>query len=440
MEPKVSIIVPVYNAEKSLARCVDSILNQEYRDFELLLMDDGSKDQSGAICDAYAQADARVVVVHKENSGVSDTRNQGIERAQGTYLQFVDSDDWLTPDATKLMVRAAEETGCDMVIADFYRVAGEMVSRKGDIDADHVIGREEFASFMMENPADYYYGVLWNKLYRRDIINAHQIRMDANISWCEDFMFNLEYVRYASSFYALRTPVYYYVKTKGSLVNQKISFSKTVEMKLMMFECYNDFYKHVLDEAAYEKKRLQVYRFLVDAAKDGFVFPASIPGTQKLGEERSQALQEVISDDGIIVEKYRDRKLLERYLESVALKYDMTMAEISLLLYRKDASHELSRKNLANLMHLSRGNLRATLQRLTAKEMLEVAELPKTKGSERKIRLDLLPAADAVLQDIEAAERDYDEARFRSFTKEEIRQYTALARRVMENEKFTLQK
>ena len=440
MKPTVSMIIPVYNAEKSLARCVDSILNQEYRDFELLLMDDGSKDQSGAICDAYAQADARVVVVHKENSGVSDTRNQGIERAQGTYLQFVDSDDWLTPDATKLMVRAAEESGCDMVIADFYRVAGEMVSRKGDIDADHVIGREEFASFMMENPADYYYGVLWNKLYRRDIINAHQIRMDANISWCEDFMFNLEYVRYASSFYALRTPVYYYVKTKGSLVNQKISFSKTVEMKLMMFECYNDFYKHVLDEAAYEKKRLQVYRFLVDAAKDGFVFPASIPGTQKLGEERSQALQEVISDDGIIVEKYRDRKLLERYLESVALKYDMTMAEISLLLYRKDASHELSRKNLANLMHLSRGNLRATLQRLTAKEMLEVAELPKTKGSERKIRLDLLPAADAVLQDIEAAERDYKLAKFRDFTEEEIRTYTALERRVQKNEKTILQK
>ena len=106
MEPKVSIIVPVYNAEKSLARCVDSILNQEFRDFELILMDDGSKDRSGEICDGYARADARVVVVHKENTGVSDTRNQAIARARGTFLQFVDSDDWLTPDATKLMVRA----------------------------------------------------------------------------------------------------------------------------------------------------------------------------------------------------------------------------------------------------------------------------------------------------------------------------------------------
>lgn len=489
MEPKVSIIVPVYNAEKSLARCVDSILNQEFRDFELILMDDGSKDRSGDICDGYARADARVVVVHKENSGVSDTRNQAIARARGTFLQFVDSDDWLTADATKLMVRAAEETGCDLVIADFYRVVGEMVSRKGDIDADQVIGREAFVGFMMENPADYYYGVLWNKLYRREIVEAHGIRMDAKISWCEDFLFNLEYVRYATTFYALRTPVYYYVKTKGSLVNQKISFTRTVEMKLAMFECYNDFFKHVLDEEAYERKRLQVYHFLVDAAKDGFVFPATIPGTQKLGEERSQALQEVISEDGIIVERYRDRKLIERYLESVALKYDMTMAELSLLLYRKDAGQALegtdsgetaelkdagkalSRKDLAELMHMSRGNLRMALQKLVARGMLEVVDVPrkrseatemaemaglfgkrveapdagedgltKKKREPRKIRLELLPAADAVLQDIAAAERDYEQAKFRGFTEDEIRQFTALERRVQENEKQVLQK
>lgn len=489
MEPKVSIIVPVYNAEKSLARCVDSILNQEFRDFELILMDDGSRDGSGDICDGYARADARVVVVHKENTGVSDTRNQAIARARGTFLQFVDSDDWLTADATKLMVRAAEETGCDLVIADFYRVVGEMVSRKGDIDTDQVIGREAFVGFMMENPADYYYGVLWNKLYRREIVEAHGIRMDAKISWCEDFLFNLEYVRYATTFYALRTPVYYYVKTKGSLVNQKISFARTVEMKLAMFECYNDFFKHVLDEEAYERKRLQVYHFLVDAAKDGFVFPATIPGTLKLGEERSQALQEVISEDGIIVERYRDRKLIERYLESVALKYDMTMAELSLLLYRKDAGQALegkdageaadrkdagkalSRRDLAELMHMSRGDLRSALQKLVTRGMLEVVDVPrkrreaaeiaeatglfgkrgeaqdadadgmtKKKRDPRKIRLELLPAADAVLQDIDAAERDYEQAKFRGFTEDEIRQYTALERRVQENEKQVLQK
>lgn len=166
MNPTVSIIVPVYNAQEYLRRCVDSILGQEYQDFELLLMDDGSTDGSAEICDSYAQADSRVRTVHKENTGVSDTRNQAISQARGTYLQFLDSDDWITPDATKLLVRTAEENGCDLVIADFYRVVGERVSQKGDIDEDGVLTREEFAAHMMENPADFYYGVLWNKLYR----------------------------------------------------------------------------------------------------------------------------------------------------------------------------------------------------------------------------------------------------------------------------------
>ena len=116
---------------------------------------------------------------------------------------------------------------------------------------------------MMENPADFYYGVLWNKLYRRDIIEEHRLRMDPDISWCEDFLFNLEYIGHARRFFALQVPIYYYVKTKGSLASQGMSISKTVRTKLMLFEYYNQFYKTVLDEAGYEKHRLKVYRFLV---------------------------------------------------------------------------------------------------------------------------------------------------------------------------------
>ena len=207
--PAVSIIIPVYNAENFLARCVDSVLGQEYTDFELLLIDDGSKDKSGAMCDAYAASDSRVCVFHKENAGVSAARNQALSEARGTYIQFLDSDDWMTPDSTKLLVRAAEENDCDLVIADFYRVVGERVSRKGDIEDEGVMSPEEFAAHMMESPADYYYGVLWNKLYRRSIIEAHDLRMNAEISWCEDFMFNLEYIRFAERITALRAPIYY---------------------------------------------------------------------------------------------------------------------------------------------------------------------------------------------------------------------------------------
>ena len=251
MNPTVSIIVPIYNAEKYLNRCVDSILNQEYTDFELILVNDGSKDASPQICDEYAKEDARVRVIHKENTGVSDTRNIAIGHAAGKYLQFLDSDDWITPDATKLLVRAAENYHCDMVISDFYRVVGEHLAHKGDIEADGVMTLETFAAHMVENPADFYYGVLWNKLYRREIVEKYRLRMDVTISWCEDFMFNLEYIRHGKAFYALHAPIYYYVKTKGSLASQGASITNTVRMKLMVFEYYNNFYKQVFDETDY---------------------------------------------------------------------------------------------------------------------------------------------------------------------------------------------
>lgn len=288
VKPMVSIIVPVYNAQDFIERCVDSILQQEYTNFELLLLDDGSTDRSGEICDRYAEADKRVCVIHKENSGVSDTRNLALDRAKGNYIQFVDSDDWIAADATRLFVETAENTRCDMVICDFYRVVGERVSHKGDIKAEGLLTMEEFAGYMMEDPADFYYGVLWNKFYRNEIIKKHNLRMDHSISWCEDFMFNLEYLRYAEHVCPIHNPLYYYVKRKGSLVSQGLSLSNTIKMKRDVFSYYNNFYKHVFDEEQYEKNRLQVYKFLVDSASDGTVMPSLLPGAWKLGEEQKK--------------------------------------------------------------------------------------------------------------------------------------------------------
>lgn len=291
--PLVSIIVPIYNAGKTIDRCINSILNQKYKDFELILLNDGSTDDSGILCDAYAEKDMRIQVLHKENSGVSDTRNRGIAMARGEYLQFLDSDDWITPDATSLFVRAATENECDMVIADFYRVVGERVSQKGSIEEEGIMKRVDYAANMMQKPADFYYGVLWNKLYKRSIIEQYQLKMDSSISWCEDFMFNLEYVRHTHTIYALKIPVYYYVKTKGSLVSQGISMKKTIQMKRIVFAHYNDFYKDVFDDTDYEKRKGQVYRFLFDAASDGSVSPLGIPGNYRLGNERTNVSEGV---------------------------------------------------------------------------------------------------------------------------------------------------
>lgn len=462
MRPMVSIVVPIYNAENYLRRCVDSILNQEYTDFELLLVNDGSTDASGDICEEYGDQDPRVIVIQKENTGVSDSRNRALDRARGKYLQFLDSDDWITPDATRLFVRAAEEYGCDMVISDFYRVVGERLSTKGDIEEEGVLTREEFAAHMMENPADFYYGVLWNKLYRRDIVEEHNLRMDTDINWCEDFMFNLEYIRYAKVFYALHAPIYYYVKRKGSLASQGINISKTVKMKLNVFEYYNNFYKHVLEEEDYEKNRLQVYRFFIDAAGDGTVPPSILPGSKKLGDERVFVNTEILQAEGPAGDAYRKRKLLEHYLEPVALKGDLKVADVRLLLCLCEKHEWDSRRELADFAGISRTNLTSGLQRLTMKGFLKVeevkepkpskkdkttgknkmktAEMAETKRKERggRIAATILPAADAIMKELKMAQRDYDAARFAGFTEEELIQYADLSEKIKENTKNIL--
>lgn len=462
MRPMVSIIVPIYNAEQYLRRCVDSILNQEYTDFELLLVNDGSTDASGDICEEYGDQDPRVIVIQKENTGVSDSRNRALDRARGKYLQFLDSDDWITPDATRLFVRAAEEYGCDMVISDFYRVVGERLSTKGDIEEEGVLTREEFAAHMMENPADFYYGVLWNKLYRRDIVEEHNLRMDTDINWCEDFMFNLEYIRYAKVFYALHAPIYYYVKRKGSLASQGINISKTVKMKLNVFEYYNNFYKHVLEEEDYEKNRLQVYRFFIDAAGDGTVPPSILPGSKKLGDERVFVNTEILQAEGLAGEDYRKRKLLEHYLEPVALKGDLKVMDVRLLLCLCEKHEWDSRRELADFAGISRTNLTSGLQRLTMKGFLKVeevkepkpskkdkttgknkmktAEMAETKRKERggRIAATILPAADAIMKELKMAQRDYDAARFAGFTEEELIKYADLSEKIKENTKNIL--
>ncbi len=426
MSVKVSIIVPVYNAEKTLRRCADSILNQDFTDYELFLVDDGSTDESGAICDEYASLDSRVHVIHKNNSGVSDTRNTALDLAHGTYIQFLDSDDWITPDATKLLVRAAEENHCDLVIADFYRVNGERVSQKGDIDEDTVISKEEFSRHMMENPADFYYGVIWNKLYRRDIIEEHDLRMNSEISWCEDFMFNLEYIRYAERFIALKVPIYYYVKTKGSLVSQSATISNTVKMKLGIFEYYNNFYKHTFDEEYYEKNRLRIYRFLVDTAKDGFVLPAILPGSKKLGSERTSVAPEALNGRGIILDSYRSKMLFYRYLEAVAIKHNLTLDDVCLLLALENPIPFTTKKELSYYSQLPLHTLSQALTHLSSHGFIQ--PLPMRHFSVR-----LLPTAKAILDELHTAVTDFENACMRGFTKEESCLYRQLSERIREN-------
>ncbi|MBO5279577.1 MAG: glycosyltransferase family 2 protein [Lachnospiraceae bacterium] len=429
---EVSIIVPVYNAEKTIRRCIESILNQEYTDFELILCDDGSRDASGKICDEYQRNDARIRVLHKENTGVSDTRNQGIQMAQGKYIQFLDADDWITVDATKLLVRTMKELDCDLVISDFYRVVGERLSHKGDIDTEGVLTPEEFAEFMMRNPADFYYGVLWNKLYKREIMEKHQLRMDKSMDWCEDFLFNLEYLLHVQRIAALQVPIYYYVKTEGSLVTQGMSISKTIKMKISVFEYYNAFYKHIYEEEDYEKRRLSVCRFLFDTATDGFVMPSFLGGSKKLGEERTGSYVYENLPNNIFSFHYQRRKLLEQYLEAIALRYDLELEDITLLTYIPKCSVFISKQELMDYTGYSARLVSRILQRLSVKKVIELITVKK------KMKIHIMEDYLSLYNELEYLQKDYMQVCFQGFTEEEKEACRRLIERTSENIKRIL--
>ncbi|MDD5862188.1 MAG: glycosyltransferase [Prevotella sp.] len=180
MSPKISIIVPIYRAEKTLRRCVDSLLQQDLEDFEVVLVDDGSPDRCGEICDDYAQKDRRVKVIHQENGGVAAARQAGIDAAQGEYTIHADPDDWVDPGMLSALYRKAEEENTDMVICDYwlntYQGQKRVTQRPSSLEHFEVI-RDLFGSLM---------GSTWNKLVRRECYERYGIRFPEGISYCED--------------------------------------------------------------------------------------------------------------------------------------------------------------------------------------------------------------------------------------------------------------
>ena len=290
-QPLVSIILPVYNAQNHLARCVGSICAQTYRNIEIVILNDGSKDQSLPVCEEFRQKDPRILLVDKANSGVSDTRNLGLKLASGKYVEFVDSDDYLDPDFTERLVAAAEENEADFVIAPYKMVipAGaskpEQVLDKiqdelgvmsvarppevreyGFLPAG-VYDKDTFALRLMDKPASYFYSVLWNKLYRRDILTGNDIQFVSEMRWAEDLVFNLRYIQYAQRFVAIDKPGYYYVQNPQSICHTQINAATIVQNKLQVFRYYKDLYTRL---GIYEEVRPQLYKFLVDIAESTY--------------------------------------------------------------------------------------------------------------------------------------------------------------------------
>lgn len=225
--PEISVIVPVYRAEDFLRKCTDSILHQTFSDLELILVEDGSPDDSGRLCDAISQADPRVKVIHKENGGVSSARNVGIAQAQGTYLAFADADDWLPPDALEAMHTALVRAGADSAGGAHWRVEvdGRQEREPGAMPPG-VYGPAEIRTGIVDRllgermgkPGEVLNGFVWRFLFSRAIIRDHGMAFDG--IYLEDELFLLEYFCYAKKLVMLEQPVYHYLQNPASVTRR----------------------------------------------------------------------------------------------------------------------------------------------------------------------------------------------------------------------------
>jgi len=224
MDIKVSIIIPVYNVEKHLCRCIDSILFQSLEDIEIILIDDGSTDNSGFICDEYQKKDDRVKVMYIQNSGPSNARNIGIAEAMGEYIGFVDSDDYIDKDMYEQLYNQAKIFDSQMCCSSYYyeqSCSSYIVNLP--LKPYELIDKNYISLTLAKNLAacnDAGLFSLWNKIYKREFLIQQGIRLDVKRNHGEDWVFNLElYKRYSSISY-INKPYYHYIQTETGLYNR----------------------------------------------------------------------------------------------------------------------------------------------------------------------------------------------------------------------------
>ena len=227
----ISVVIPVYNVEPYLCRCVDSVLNQTCQSLEIILVDDGSPDNCPEICDRYAEQDSRIKVIHKENGGLASARNAGIRKADGKYLFFVDSDDWLDPDGLKKLMNLAERYNVDFVRYRSMRegwpglpqqaptmLEPEREMRGGYYSKENII--KEIYPRLIVTPSLTLGPIVgaWGSLYRTNLLKDNDIFFHEDIKYSEDMLFSAEIVTKSSSFYYLDTAgIYHYFYNPSSI-------------------------------------------------------------------------------------------------------------------------------------------------------------------------------------------------------------------------------
>lgn len=256
--PQVSIIIPVYNAEHVLVRCIKSILMQDYDDWEAIFVDDGSRDGSADILIRYAEEDVRIRYLSQANAGPGAARNAGMRLATGEFLQFLDADDELPAGAIRALVEAMD--GMDLAIGHFELCIGDEVSRRGLIKQLLTVNAEEFLELVIKWPGAYYYSAMWNKMYRRAVVERADLRFDEHIIWGEDCLFNMQYFCDVRAARYIPVIVYRYHRKLGGLSwGSVFQLHKGVRIKAKIYRALRHLY---IQAGMYSKHRFRVYLYI----------------------------------------------------------------------------------------------------------------------------------------------------------------------------------
>ena len=241
MTPDVSIIIPVYDAEEYLPRCLDSVVGQTLQNWELLLIDDGSTDHSGLICDNYAAKDERIHVIHQKNAGVSSARNVGLAAASGKYIGFVDADDWIVPEMFQRLLSIATEKDCNLVMCDAQIVHTDGHSELDTItqlNNSSILNNGDISPDLLLEMA----GSVCRCLYYAELLRRHAIEFPSAIKFSEDRIFNILSIGYA-----------------GRIAYEKIAYyQRFINAKSAVHRFHSDYFEACLDAASAIKNAIKI--------------------------------------------------------------------------------------------------------------------------------------------------------------------------------------
>lgn len=298
MERLVSIVVPVYKSEKYLETCIESIIQQTYRNIEIILVNDGSPDSSGKICNRYAELDSRICVIHKENAGVSAARNTGLASASGQYIQFVDSDDYLDKTMVQCLLDSAVKHNSDIVLCGYNQIEKNNTFKVSVDKCDSVYRKDEFIAYLLNAASEPYFNPPWNKLFRTKIIKENSILFNTSYSLGEDFLFNLGVIENGIVFSTVSAFLYNYVTINPDSLTRKCR-PDMWENQRKMFIFYKDFF---VRNGFYKIHEKRVNTFILMSIK---IYLSNVIGTAPDIKSKKESVK-IIKNDPLVIEALKE--------------------------------------------------------------------------------------------------------------------------------------